>query len=178
MAQNYELPATHSPETEDAITAAQLNQRLHRKQNFPLALFGGLFAALAGAIIWGGITAITQYQIGWMAIGVGFLVGFTVLFLGKGVEPIYGIVGGLFALLGCFLGNYFAILMMVASVENISFFSLLSSIPLMTIGTVMAESFHLMDILFYSLAVYSGYTNAFRKVTSADLLPTVRETAA
>lgn len=178
MAQNYELSAPHSPETDDAIAVAQLIQRLRREQNFPLAIFGGLLATLTGAVIWGGITAITQYQIGWMAIGVGVLVGFTVRFLGKGIEPIYGIAGGLLSLLGCFLGNYFAILMMVASAENISFLGLLSSIPLITIGKVMTESFHMMDVLFYGLAVFTGYSYAFREVTSADLPEQTRETAA
>jgi hypothetical protein len=47
--------------------------------------FAGLAAAILGAIIWAVVTVTTKYQIGYMAIGVGALVGFA-LRIGKGGE--------------------------------------------------------------------------------------------
>lgn len=38
-------------------------------------IIGGLFGGVIGAAIWAGIVYATQYEIGWIAIGVGFLVG-------------------------------------------------------------------------------------------------------
>ena len=73
--------------------------------NLPLGALAGLGAAIAGAAIWAAITAATEYQIGWMAIGVGFLVGFAVRVVGKGSEASFGVVGAVLALLGCLLGN-------------------------------------------------------------------------
>ena len=52
--------------------------------NMSLALIGGVVAALVGAALWAVITVTTGYQIGFMAIGVGFLVGLTVGHVGKG----------------------------------------------------------------------------------------------
>ena len=43
----------------------------------------GLAAAIIGAIIWAVVTVTAKYQIGWMAVGVGVLVGFA-LRIGKG----------------------------------------------------------------------------------------------
>ena len=46
--------------------------------NLPPGVVAGLGAAIVGAAIWAAITAATDYQIGFMAIGVGFLAGFAV----------------------------------------------------------------------------------------------------
>jgi hypothetical protein len=66
----------------------------------------GLAAAIVGAVIWAVITVTTDHQIGWMALGVGALVGFA-LRIGNGGKA-FGILGALFALFGCVLGNYFS----------------------------------------------------------------------
>jgi hypothetical protein len=43
-------------------------------QNLSFGIVGGAVAAAVGATIWAIITAVTNYQIGWMAVGVGFLI--------------------------------------------------------------------------------------------------------
>ena len=57
-----------------------------------MALVAGGASSLVGAIIWAAVTVATEYQIGWMAVGVGALVGFTVRLAGKGIEKIYGYI--------------------------------------------------------------------------------------
>ena len=54
----------------------------------------GLVAAITGAIVWAILTVTTECQIGWMALGVGALVGFA-LRIGNG--------GKLFGIMGAFL---------------------------------------------------------------------------
>jgi hypothetical protein len=43
--------------------------------NPALACIGGVAGAVAGALLWAAIAAMTNSHIGWTAIGVGFLVG-------------------------------------------------------------------------------------------------------
>ena len=69
----------------DPAKMAMFNAQLDAEQNLPLGVCGGLLAAVLGAAVWAGVTVATGYQIGWMAVGVGFVVGFTVRLLGKGV---------------------------------------------------------------------------------------------
>ena len=57
--------------------AAMLMQTFAEEQNLLMGTVGGLLAALLGAGIWAGVTVATEYQIGWMAVGIGFLVGLT-----------------------------------------------------------------------------------------------------
>jgi len=47
-------------------------QEARDNQNLSLGVGGGIAAAVVGAIIWAIITVVTGYQIGWMAVGVGF----------------------------------------------------------------------------------------------------------
>jgi hypothetical protein len=76
--------------------------------SMPKALIAGVVAALVGAAIWGGIEVLTGYQIGWIAIGIGFLCGFAVRFAGKGTGMPFRVVGATCALLGCALGALWA----------------------------------------------------------------------
>jgi hypothetical protein len=126
------------------------------KQNLPLAIACGLVAAIVGAVIWATVTVTTEYQIGWMAIGVGFLVGFAVR-LGKGTTALFGGVGAILSLFGCLLGNFFALIGFVAKNQHTDVFSTLSSIDYAKVPDIMGSTFSAMDLVFYGIAVYEGY---------------------
>src|SRR5262245_66169208 len=74
-------------------------------ENLPLGFMAGLLAAAVGAGLWALITIFVGFQIGWMAVGVGFLVGWAVRVAGKGRHRAFGIMGALLALSGCAVGN-------------------------------------------------------------------------
>jgi hypothetical protein len=74
------------------------------RQMKPLAVVGALVGGLIGAIAWGGITAVTNVEIGYMATGVGFLVGFGSTLLG-GKGTVNGVLCGIIALLSIFGGK-------------------------------------------------------------------------
>jgi Na+-driven multidrug efflux pump len=104
-----------------------------------------------------------------MAIGVGFLVGFAVRAAGKGIDPVFGVVGAALALVGCVLGNLLMVLYFLADKEQLPFLDLLSRLDLDLVGRVMAATFDVMDIVFYGIAMYFGYKYAFRQVTNDKL---------
>jgi hypothetical protein len=93
---------------------------LFPEKNLLLGGLAGLAAAIVGAVIWAVITVTTDHQIGWMAIGVGALVGFA-LRIGNGGKT-FGILGALFALFGCVLGNYFSLIAFASTKEHVGFF--------------------------------------------------------
>ena len=53
----------------------------------PLALAAGLVAALVGGLVWAGIVLFTNYEIGWVAWGIGGLVLACVVFRWDPVPP-------------------------------------------------------------------------------------------
>src|SRR6188768_4259461 len=101
-------PENETPESAGGIDPTRLEQLMNEiksKQSLSMAVLGGLIASLVAALLWAIITYVTHFQIGFMAIGVGFLVGFAVNYFGKGITTTFGIVGAAFSLFGCIFGN-------------------------------------------------------------------------
>ncbi|HLG17461.1 MAG TPA: hypothetical protein VJH03_23660 [Blastocatellia bacterium] len=146
-----------------------LKRQKRDNQNLLLGALGGLGGALAGAAIWAGITAVTDYQIGWMAVGVGFLVGLSVRKLGQGIDVSFGIVGAGLSLLGCVLGNLFVICTVLSRVQGAPFFQVLFSMDSETMIRLMKVTFSPIDLLFYGIAVYEGFKVSIVRITEADV---------
>ncbi len=159
-------------ETEaQAYNLKRFMERIKAEQNLPLAIVAGTGGAAVGALLWAAITFVTEYQIGFMAIGVGFLVGLAVRYLGKGVDQIFGIVGAGFSLIGCLVGNFLATALFIAKFESVPIFEVLITMlvtPALLIE-IMVATFNLIDLLFYGLAIYQGYKLSFRQVTQAEM---------
>ena len=111
-------------------------------------LFGGI-AAVVGALIWGGITYATNFQIGWMAVGVGFLAGVGVRIGSRDSGAVYGTAGAVLALGGCLLGNMFAMLFIAKHLG-------LDPGP-RALVEMMKITASPMDFLFYAIAAWEGW---------------------
>ncbi len=149
--------------------AAMLMQTLAEEQNLLMGVISGLLAALLGAGIWAGVSVATEYQIGWMAVGIGFLVGLAMRYGGKGITPVFGTVSAALSLFGCLVGNILTYTWFIADMEGMAFMEVVSQLNLAVVIGLLTSTFAVMDILFYGLAAYFGYKYAFRQVTQADL---------
>ncbi|MEN6576380.1 MAG: hypothetical protein ABFD90_08560 [Phycisphaerales bacterium] len=156
------------------MTPAAIEQRiaeLRARQNLPLAAASGLLAALVGAMLWAVITVTTNYQIGWMAVGVGFLVASVIRVLGRGLDKSFGYLGAALALVGCLLGNHLTSCMFIARETGLSATAVLTRIDPVAVLRLMIATFHPLDVLFYGLAVYEGYRFSFRRIAAVDTTP-------
>ena len=153
----------------DPAQAKSLIAGIRAEQNLTMGAVAGAGAAVVGAIVWAMITVLTGYQIGWMAIGVGCLVGGAVRVVGKGIDKPFGIAGGVLSILACVLGNLLSFCAFEAYQNGIPVTAILTHLDITAIPSVMAERFHPMDLLFYGLAVSIGYRLSFRNVTQEDL---------
>lgn len=149
-------------------------EKLKSHQDFYYAIFGGLIAALISGLIWAAITVSTQYQIGFMAVGVGLLVGFSIRFFGAGIDKKFGYLGAVLSLLGCVIGNLFSQVGLIAEDQSLEYFETLTYLNFGLIIEILAESFNPIDLLFYGIAVYEGYRFALRKI-SGELLVSIQE---
>jgi hypothetical protein len=120
--------------------------------------FAGLAAAIIGAIIWAIVTVTAKYQIGWMAVAVGALVGFA-LRIGNGGKA-FGILGAFLALFGCILGNYLSLIAFASAEAHVGFFTMLNN----------ADSVKVINALwddFWSASFFSTQLR-FTKATSSQ----------
>ncbi len=70
----------------------------------PLA--AGLVAAVVGGVVWGLIVKWTDYEVGFVAWGIGFLVGLAVVTAARTRGLVLQVVAVLCALLGILIGKY------------------------------------------------------------------------
>lgn len=152
-----------------ALVSKENIKALKKEQNLPSGIIAGIIAGLVGAFLWAAITVATEYQIGFMAIGVGAGVGLAIRFAGKGIDQIFGISGAIIAILGCLLGNFFSIIGFISKYESLGYFETLLLFNYSELIPIMSESFNFMDLVFYGIAAYEGYKFAFRTFTEEDL---------
>ncbi|WP_238531026.1 hypothetical protein [Imtechella halotolerans] len=144
-------------------------EKFKTEQELPKAIITGIVVGVLAALLWGAITVATGYQIGFMAIAVGALVGLSIRFVGKGVDKIFGISGGIIAVLSCVLGNFFSIIGFIANTEGLGYFETLNVFNYSQLIPIMIETFSGIDLLFYGIAAYEGYKFSFRTFTEKDL---------
>jgi hypothetical protein len=144
---------------------------LTAEQNMVTAIIAGTATAVVCAGIWGAVTVATGYQIGFMALGVGFLVGHSVRVSGKGMTKKFQVLGGFLALFGCLAGNLTAFGILIANQENAPVANLLFNIfssPVMAFELLKA-TLDPMDFLFYGIAVYEGYRFSLRGLSNEEV---------
>lgn len=157
------------PATADTAELEFMSQRLRVEESFTLAVVAGILAAVLGAFLWAGVTVVSGYQIGFMAIGIGVLVAFSIRFAGKGLSIKFQILGAVLSLFGCVVGNCLTVCYFLAQNEGVGFSEVLTMINPSAIPSLMISAFSPMDMLFYGIAVYEGYRLSLRHLPEAEL---------
>ena len=131
-------------------TSEPISPLMAQQDSMPMALGGGGIAAVIGGGVWALIAHATGYEIGWIAIGVGFLCGLGVRYLGKGETNLFRGIGAGSAFFGIVLGKLMAITW-TASDAGITGLSLGDELE------VLKEAFSPIDLLFYGIALWEGW---------------------
>ncbi len=169
MPMQPDTPAEYQQADARQLAIMQMVANIRAHQSLPLGIAGGLIGAAIAALLWAAITAATHFQIGYMALAVGFIVGFGVRTLGRGVDRSFGIAGAVLSLLGCVAGNLGATIVALAQDAKIPVLSVVERLTPAVLWLLLKEGFQVMDLFFYGFAVYSGYRYAFRKLTAAEI---------
>lgn len=138
-------------------TLAELREPVPVEENLMFGVMAGVAAMLVGTAIWVGITVATNYQIGYMAVGVGFLVGLAMRKIGRGQTKRFQVVGATLSLLGCALGNLFTGCELIALENEVSFWAVAGSLNVELVEAIMTAMFSPMDLLFYVLGAMAGW---------------------
>ena len=155
------------------IDQAKLDRYIQMRksqENFPLAVIAGLIAAVAAAIGWAAITVLTGYQIVYLALVVGFIVGMAIRVLGKGMGMKFAILGAVMALFGSLLGNYLTIVGLLSDQSGVGFFQVFSQFGLTDVVDIMTETFGFFDIIIYGLATYAGFSCAADELDEEEII--------
>ena len=148
----------------------EIIEKLRMEQNLMSGIVSGLIVGIAGAILWGIITVVTGFQIGYMALAIGAGVGFTIRKFGNGIDHFFGYWGAGISLFSVLLGNFLSIIGFIANSEGLGYFETLFVFDYNYLPQVMKETFGLIDLLFYGIAMFEGYKFSFRKITEQKII--------
>ncbi len=175
--ENNQPTETTARQEIDPMLLERHMKKMREEQSLGKGIGGGLLAAAAGALIWAAVTVITEYQIGWMAIGIGFLVGYAVRFFGRGVDIIFGVAGALLALAGCLGGNLATVIYFASQTRNVPILDILPALKPEVLLSIMKETFDIMDLVFYGIAAYEGYRFSIAGPSEEDTEKMLRQSS-
>ncbi len=143
---------------------------LKKEQNMPMAIVGGIIGALVSGGLWAAITVATETQFVFFSIVVGIIVGFIVRVLGKGMSIPFGIIGAIFSLLGCVLGNILAIVVIYSNEAGVNYGTVFQEMGMGGMIDLVISSADFMTLLMYGLAIFIGYSASSREITEEEII--------
>ncbi|MFE0649061.1 hypothetical protein ACFVZH_10780 [Streptomyces sp. NPDC059534] len=128
------------------------------RDNVALGLVAALVAALVSGGVYGAVIGGTEREIGWAAVGVGFLVGLAAGKVG-GRNPVLPIAAGVLSLGAVYLGQLVGISILAAKELHVS----ASDLFFQEFGTLMEawnEGKDPLTFLFFALAAFAAFSGA------------------
>ncbi|MEV5901106.1 hypothetical protein [Streptomyces sp. NPDC052127] len=128
------------------------------RNNLALGLVVAVVVALVTAGVYGAIVGATEYEIGYAAVGVGFLIGFAAGKIG-GTNPVLPVVSAVLSLGAVYLGQLIGIAMIGADELDVSATSLFTEhFDLLTEG--WSETADAMTFLFLAIGAFAAFSGA------------------
>lgn len=130
--------------------------------NFLIYTAAGMVGGAIGAAVWGGICYATDHEIGWIAWGIGALVGFCVRIASEHHEDGFlpGIIAAIISVLSICAGKYLAASLLVNKLLA-QMAAINPEIANLPVGEarmeVFKELFGPMDVLFFVLALFTAF---------------------
>ena len=129
--------------------------------NYPGAAFGAVLCGLGGALVWWGVTVVTHWSIGIVAVGVGWAAGWgTLRFSGGKRSPSLQMLSAVVAA-GCWvLASYLVNMTFInksLAEANETFRVAFPPQTLKLFVEVMKSGFGIMDVIFLAIMVWEAW---------------------
>ncbi|MCX5304233.1 MULTISPECIES: hypothetical protein [Streptomyces] len=151
MSQNFTPPAP------DSFTAAPAPAPA-RSGNIGLAILGAAVTALVAGAAYGGLMGAIEYQIGYAAAGVGFLVALVAVRLG-GRNPVLPVLSAALTLAGVYAGYVLAEAIAISKDYDVTVTDLLTS-EISQVHQSYTETFEPISVLFFAIGAYAAFQTA------------------
>ncbi|MYV52068.1 hypothetical protein [Streptomyces sp. SID3212] len=152
------VPPPGNPFAESAVPQAPFVPPPPARNNVGLGLAAALGAALVAAGVYGGIVGAIEREIGFLAIGVGYLVGLAAGKVG-GPNPVLPFGAAALSLGAVYLGQIFGLAILLAKEVNLGTTEvLLDHFGLLT--EAWKEDADPMSFLFFAIAAFAAFSGA------------------
>jgi hypothetical protein len=128
------------------------------KNNIGLGLAAAFVAAVVAAGVYGGVIGLTKREIGWAAVGVGFLIGLAAGRLG-GRNPVLPVASAVLSLGAVYLGQLVGEAMLIADQVKVGFSEVFFQ-HLSVVQEAWKADADPLTFLFFAIAAYVAFTGA------------------
>ncbi|NNN35818.1 hypothetical protein HLK59_36750 [Streptomyces sp. S3(2020)] len=130
--------------------------------NVGLGLVTAVVVALVTALIYGAILKSTEYEIGYVAVGVGFAVGFAAGKVG-GANPVLPIVSAVLSLGAVYAGQILGIAMIGADESGMNIGTILTD-HFSLVTDVWSEEADVLTFVFLGIGAFAAFSGAKKAV--------------
>jgi hypothetical protein len=139
------------------------------KAKFGLSSIIAPITSLLAASIWAFISYVGNAQIGYVAVGIGIIVGGTIKILCNPVGKSFAITAMIYSFIGVLLGNLWTIGLFATEGTGLSFFQLINGMDYGEAFKYHIENFDGYDIAFYGLSVGAAFRLSYVRLTYDEL---------
>ena len=143
-----------------------LADKLISEQNFPAAVIAGAVATVLAAAAYGIITARWAFSYGFVAAGVGIVIGLSMQFLGRGISMKFAVLATVYTIAGCVLGNVFRVIMELARASATSPIDVIQNNSLSMLADQSLSYVSPVDLVYWFIAVFCAVFFAKRPLSS------------
>lgn len=155
---------------EEKIKNYELAERLISEQNFAAAVIAGAVATVLAAAAYGIIVAEWAFSYGFVAAGVGIVIGLAMQFLGRGISMKFAVAATFYTITGCVLGNLFRVIMELARESATSPIDVLRNSSLLVLAESSISYLSFLDLVYWFVAVFCAVFFARRALSRAERL--------
>lgn len=134
---------------------------INNDSNLVLGIVYGLLLGIVGAVIWAIVVKFTGYNMGIVAILVGWLVSEGFVLAGRSTSNLIGLIAGGIALQSIFLGEALSMIVIVAEYWNVPILEAVQNMYLTKLPQLIIESSNIYNLIFYFIAVRYAYRRSF-----------------
>lgn len=131
------------------------------KTNPVMGLLLAIIFGLIGAGIWALVAKTTGYNVGYIAILVGFLVSQGFVIAGRGHQMIWGVVAAAVAIVSMLVGKVLTIVLVLSSEYGMTITEVITALDFELTKEILIETFQVYDLVFYVLAITTAFKRSY-----------------
>lgn len=158
------LRKKHDPKVTADVSAAD-GARLIRAQSIRNALLASVICVLLFSVFWVALSAATNRVFPWITVVLGYCVGMSVRYAGRGLDWRFPALAAASALIGALLVNLVAAASVSAELLGTTTLSVLRNVTALTWRPFFGEVINAADVLFALVAAALAAFFASRRLT-------------